>query len=53
MIYAAVIWHWWIAPLLTIGGIGLIFAVIFGYYKKVAAIKYPPKPKIPAEEQQG
>ncbi len=50
MILGAVIWHWWIAPLLVALGVIMIIATIIGYLKKVSSIKYPPKPKVPAEE---
>lgn len=38
---AAQEWHFWIAPLLTIGGVGLVVATLVGYFVKVVLPRYP------------
>ena len=41
MIFAAKVWHYWVAfPLIAAGVIGII-ALIGGYLAKVTAAKYP------------
>jgi len=41
----AVLWHWWIAPVLVLGTIGLLVATVAGYLSKVTAPKYAKKTK--------
>lgn len=37
----AVIWHFWIGVLLSIGSIGAVLALVLGYVVKVRRIQYP------------
>ncbi len=37
----AVVWHFWIAPFLTVGAILAVIAVIGGYITNVTAKQYP------------
>ena len=37
---AAQEWHFWIAPLLTAGGVGLVLATLVGYFVKVVLPRY-------------
>ena len=37
----AVVWHYWIAVPLAVGGVLLLVATIVGYLKQVQAAKYP------------
>jgi hypothetical protein len=37
----AVVWHYWIAVPLAVGGLLLLVATIVGYLKQVQAAKYP------------
>ena len=39
--FAAKVWHYWIAVPLAAGGIGLLVATVGGYLKKVQSLKYP------------
>jgi hypothetical protein len=39
--FGAVVWTWWIAPLLVAGGGLAIVATILGYLRKVSSLKYP------------
>ena len=39
----AVIWHWWIAPVLVAVTILLVIGTIIGYLNKVTATRYPPR----------
>jgi hypothetical protein len=39
----AVVWHWWIAPLLVALAILLVLATLIGYLKQVTATRYPPR----------
>jgi hypothetical protein len=39
----AVVWHYWIGVALVVPAILLVFAVAFGYLKKVVAPKYGPR----------
>lgn len=45
MTLAAVVWHWWIALPLVIGGIALILATVVGYVVKVVKPQYDPNKK--------
>lgn len=45
MTLAAVAWHWWIAPLLVAGAVGLVLATIVGYVVKVVRPQYEPTKK--------
>lgn len=40
-IFAAKVWHYWIAPALVIGAIFAVIATIIGYFVKVQRPKYP------------
>ncbi|MEM7093442.1 MAG: hypothetical protein AAF567_10610 [Actinomycetota bacterium] len=42
--FAAVVWHWWLAPVLVASGVGLILATIGGYLNQVSKDRYPPRP---------
>lgn len=37
----AVVWHFWIAPILAAGAIFTILAIVVGYLKSVTAMQYP------------
>mgnify|MGYP001813335965 FL=1 len=37
----AVVWHYWIAPVLVVGALALVLAVIFGYLWQVSRARYP------------
>lgn len=37
----AVVWHWWIAPLLTAGAVLAVIATIAGYLRSVTSQRYP------------
>lgn len=39
----AVIWHYWIGLVLFLSVVGLLAAVIGGYFVKVVRPKYPPR----------
>ena len=39
----AVVWHFWIAPILVIGAILTIGAIVAGYLGTVTAKQYPPR----------
>lgn len=41
----AVVWHFWIAPILVGSGVLLIIATIVGYLNKVSKPRYAPKKK--------
>lgn len=43
MIFNAVVWHWWVAPLLLAGGLLLLAATVAGYLKQVVRPRFPPK----------
>ena len=43
MTLAAVIWHWWIAPVLVALAILLVLGTAIGYLKSVTATRYPPR----------
>ena len=43
MMLLAVVWHWWIAPLLVAITVLLVIATIAGYVKVVIAPRFPPK----------
>lgn len=40
---AAVIWHYWIGIVLFLSVIGLLAALVAGYFVKVVRPKYPPR----------
>jgi len=44
---AAVVWHWWIAPLLLGGGLLVFAATVVGYLKQVVQPRFPPKGYVP------
>lgn len=52
---AAVVWHWWIAPLLLGGGVVVLIATIVGYLAQVTRPQFPPKgyqpPALPSDTQ--
>jgi len=55
MIFNAVVWHWWIAPLLLAGGLLLLAATVAGYLRQVVRPRFPPKgfdPKAPLASPQ-
>ncbi|MFT7599371.1 MAG: hypothetical protein ACI8TP_002300 [Acidimicrobiales bacterium] len=39
----AVIWHWWIGFVLSVGSIFLVIALVVGYFAKVENPRYPKK----------
>jgi hypothetical protein len=39
----AVIWHYWIGVVLALSAIGVIVAIIAGYFVTVVRPKYPPR----------
>ena len=39
----AVVWHWWIAPVLVATAILLVLLTVVGYLKQVTATRYPPR----------
>ncbi len=39
----AVIWHYWIGVVFAVSVIGLVLAVVVGYFTKVVRPKYPPR----------
>lgn len=38
---SAVVWHWWLAPILVFSGVLLILSTIGGYLNKVSKDRYP------------
>ncbi len=54
---AAVVWHWWIAPLLLGGGVVVLVATVVGYLAQVTRPRFPPKgyqpPALPSDTQSG
>jgi hypothetical protein len=38
--FAAQEWHFWIAPLLAVGGVGLVLKIAVGYFLKVVLPRY-------------
>lgn len=42
-VFAAKVWHYWVAPPLVAGGLFLAIALGVGYLKKVSAQKAPRK----------
>lgn len=40
-VLAAQVWHFWIAPVIAIGAVGLVIATIVGYFRKVVRPRYP------------
>lgn len=50
MTLMAVVWHWWIAPLLVALTVLAIVATIAGYAKIVHGQRYPPRGKERASE---
>ncbi|MGI9608404.1 MAG: hypothetical protein ACR2P0_19905 [Acidimicrobiales bacterium] len=45
----AVVWHFWIAPFLVVGGILAIVGVVVGYLMNVTSKQYPPRGKQPKQ----
>jgi hypothetical protein len=43
-LFAAKVWHYWVAPPLVLGGLFLAISLAVGYMKKVSAHR-PPPPK--------
>ena len=43
MYVLGIVWHYWIAPPLVAGGVLLVIATAFGYYKRVVHQRYPPE----------
>ena len=41
---AAVVWHWWLAPILVASGVLLILATVAGYLNQVTKDRYPARP---------
>ena len=41
MVFAGVVWHFWIAVPLAAGGILAVIAVVVGYLQKVTYRRYP------------
>jgi len=41
----AVVWHWWMAPIMAISLVGLLLATVGLYLFLVVKPKYPPKNK--------
>jgi formate-dependent nitrite reductase membrane component NrfD len=39
--FAAKVWHYWIAVPLAIGAVRTALAVVAGYLKRVQSVKYP------------
>ena len=39
----AVIWHYWIGVVLSLAVLGMVAALIAGYFVKVVRPKYPPR----------
>ena len=39
----AVIWHYWIGIVLFLSVVGLLAAIVAGYFAKVVRPKYPPR----------
>ena len=37
----AVVWHFWIAPIMFLAAMGLVAATIVGYFIKVVRPRYP------------
>ena len=41
MLFAAKVWHYWIAVPLTVGALLMLVATLVGYLNKVVRPKYP------------
>ena len=52
MMLLAVVWHWWIAPLLVAGAVVTIVATIAGYCIKVIKPRYPPEDSYSPEDRE-
>jgi len=39
--FVAVVWHWWLAPVLVASGVLLILGTIGGYVNQVSKDRYP------------
>ncbi len=50
MTLMAVVWHWWIAPLLVALTVLAVVATIAGYFKKVHGPRYLPRGRERAPE---
>ena len=44
LLAAAKPWTYWIAPMLMIGGVLTVLAVLVGYFVRIVAAKYPKQP---------
>jgi hypothetical protein len=40
-VLAGVIWHYWMAVPLAVGGFALTVATVVGYFQKVSSMRYP------------
>ena len=40
-VFAGVIWHYWLAVPLAVGGVALTVATLVGYFQKVSSTRYP------------
>ena len=40
-VLAGVIWHYWLAVPLAVGGVALTVATLVGYFQKVSSTRYP------------
>lgn len=41
MSLAAVVWHYWIGVVLFFSVLGIVVAVVAGYFRKVVRLRYP------------
>ena len=42
--FAAVVWHWWLAPVLVASGVLMIVGMVGGYLNQVTKDRYPARP---------
>ena len=40
-VFAGVIWHYWLAVPLAVGGVAMTVATLVGYFQKVSSTRYP------------
>ena len=40
-VFAGVIWHYWMAVPLAVGGVALTVATVVSYFQKVSSTRYP------------
>ena len=40
-VFAGVIWHYWLAVPLAVGGVALTVAPLVGYFQKLNSTRYP------------